>query len=126
MRQQLEVQTEQLDTLISQNKTQRLNAVSASNVQKQDLKNWRVRGAEENWTFFENTVANMKNQLQQFSLATESIEDAINSFQKESTPLPAQVGQVITNQYDRYLSLAGRVAELHEQASRFLKRRKQN
>ncbi|KAI7889928.1 uncharacterized protein EV154DRAFT_512872, partial [Mucor mucedo] len=124
LRKQLEVQGESLHELISKNKEQRLNAVAASNVQKQDTKDWRTRGAFENWTFFANTIEQMENRLQQFTQATESIQDAVNGLQKDAPPTPEAIGHIVQQQQRMYLSLAGRVAELHQEADRVFKRRK--
>lgn len=120
------VQSESLEVLISQNKNQRLNAIAASNVQKQNSKNWRVHGSAENWEFFENTIESMENRLRQFTIATDSIKEAVESFQKDTLPSPAVIGEVMNRQRNMYLSLAGRVAELHQEADRVVKRRKLN
>lgn len=126
MRKQLEVQGESLHELIHNNKEQRLNAVAASNVQKQDTKNWRVRGSAENWTFFANTIESMESRLSKFTIATESIEEAIGGFQKDTPLTPEAIGEVLQKQRKMYLTLAGRVAELHQEADRVIKRRKIN
>jgi hypothetical protein len=123
----LEVQSESLSELIDRNKEQRLNANAASYVQNQDKKNWRVRGASENWNFYVNTIESMENRLRQFSLATNSIEEAIVGLQRSAaTHSPENIGAIMDNQRRMYLSLAGRVAELHHDIERVAKRRKLN
>lgn len=126
LRKQLEVQGEALDELIHKNKEQRLNAIAASNVQKQNTKDWRVRGSLENWAFFANTIESMENRLQQFTLATESIQEAIDGLQKDAPLTPEAIGSILEQQRRMYLSLAGRVAEIHQDADRVFKRRKIN
>lgn len=126
LRKQLEVQGESLHELISKNKDQRLNAVAASNVQKQNTKDWRTRGMEENWAFFQSTIDQMENRLHQFAQTTVSIQDAVNSLQKDTPPTPEAIGNILQEQRRMYLSLAGRIAELHQDADRVIKRRKIN
>lgn len=122
----MEVQGELLDELINKNKEQRLNAIAASNVQNQDTKNWRVRGAAENWTFYTKTIESMENRLRQFKFATESIEESVVGLQRDFLLTPESIGNAVETQRRNYLALAGRVAELHQEADRIIKRRKIN
>lgn len=102
----------------------RLNAVSASAVQNQDAKSWRTRGAQENWNFYSDTITNMQDRVKQFSHTIDGIEEAIVGFQNHARFSPGSVGAVLDHQHKMYLSLAGRVAELHQEADRVVKRRK--
>ncbi|KAI7903139.1 uncharacterized protein BX663DRAFT_507577 [Cokeromyces recurvatus] len=124
LKEHLEVQSKALDELILKNKEQRLNAVSASNVHNQDAKSWRTRGAQENWHFYTNTIDSMEERVKQFSHTIDSIEEAIASFQDQDRFTPDGLGAVLDHQRKMYLSLAGRVAELHEETERIIKRRK--
>lgn len=124
MGEQLEVQTKVLEDLIDKNKIQRLNAVSASNVQHQDVRSWRVKGAQENWNFYIETIKNMEERARQYSNVVDCIEDAIVGFQNETHFTPASIGASVDHQRQMYLQLAGRVAELHQEVDRVVKRRR--
>jgi heme oxygenase len=81
-------------------------------------------GASENWQFFVNTVNNLEQKTQNYSQAIQSIEEAIGSLDKESGFSPELLSEIMTGQKRMYLSLAGRVAELHEEVERIVKKRK--
>lgn len=103
-----------------------MNAVAASNVQSQNTKNWRIRGADENWTFYTKTIESMEHRLKHFKLATDSIEEAIVGLERDAFLTPESIGAALDNQQKMYLALAGRVADLHQEAERVVKRRKLN
>lgn len=126
MGEKLEVQSKAIDDLILLNKEQRLNAASASNVQQQDSKNWRMRGASENWSFFNHAITNMEERMQQLSTTVSTVEQTVNSFQPNFQFSPRYIGDTLKNQSQMYMSLAGRVAEIHQEADRVVKRRKLN
>ncbi|GAN01451.1 hypothetical protein MAM1_0007c00884 [Mucor ambiguus] len=120
----LEVQSKAIDDLILLNKEQRLNAASASNVQQQDSKNWRMRGASENWSFFNHAITNMEERMHQLSTTVSTVEQAVNSFEPNVQFSPGHIGDMLKHQSKMYMSLAGRVAEIHQEADRVVKRRK--
>ncbi|KAL7320780.1 hypothetical protein PS15m_000637 [Mucor circinelloides] len=120
----LELQSKAIDDLILLNKEQRLNAASASNVQQQDSKNWRMRGASENWSFFNHAITNMEERMNQLSETVSTVEQAVNSFQPNVEFSPQHIGAMLGHQSKMYMSLAGRVAEIHQEADRVVKRRK--
>lgn len=120
----LEVQSKAIDDLILLNKEQRLNAASASNVQHQDSKNWRMRGASENWSFFNDAITNMEERMNQLSTTVSTVEQAVNSFQPNLQFSPQHIGAMLNHQSKMYMSLAGRVAEIHQEADRVVKRRR--
>ncbi|KAI8640344.1 hypothetical protein BD408DRAFT_242237 [Parasitella parasitica] len=120
----LEVQSKSIDDLILLNKTQRLNAASASNIQQQDSKNWRIRGATENWNFFNDAISNMEERIGQLSDSVAFVEEAVHGLQAPTQFSPQYVGAMLDEQRKMYMSLAGRVADIHQEADRVVKRRK--
>jgi hypothetical protein len=68
----------------------------------------------------------MENRLRQFKFATESIEESIIGLERDFNLTPESIGAALENQRRNYLALAGRVAELHQEADRVIKRRKLN
>lgn len=68
----------------------------------------------------------MEHRLRQFTLATESIEQAVVGFQRRAAHTPESIGAVMDHHRNLYLNLAGRVAELHQEVDRVAKRRKLN
>ncbi|KAG1379608.1 hypothetical protein G6F61_004793 [Rhizopus arrhizus] len=121
---QLEIQGNTLYELIDKNARHRTNIAAASSVLNQENRNWRTLGASENWQFFVNTVNNLEQKTQNYSQAIQSIEEAIGSLDKESGFSPELLSEIMTGQKRMYLSLAGRVAELHEEVERIVKKRK--
>ncbi|OBZ86610.1 Nucleoporin NSP1, partial [Choanephora cucurbitarum] len=126
LRESLEAQSESLDELILQNKKRRLNAVSAGKVQEQDVKSWRSLGAKENWNFFADTVSEMEHRVSSLSRQIDRIDEAIVGLQNQTKFSPESIGRTITKQRQILVSLAGKVAQIHEEADRLIKRRKLN
>jgi hypothetical protein len=120
----LESESESLNDLISKNKVLCLNASSAHEVKPNDGKSWRMRGEQENWNFYADMITSMQDRVNQFSHTIGCIEEAIVGFQNHAPFSPSSVGAVLDHQHKMYLSLAGRVAELHQEADRIVKRRK--
>lgn len=120
----MEVQNKVLQDLIDKNKNQSSNALAASFVQNQDVRSWRVKGATQNWNFYMDTIKNMEERAKQYSNAIDSIEDAITGFQNETHFTPASIGASVDHQRQMYLQLAGRVAELHQEVDRVVKKRR--
>ncbi|KAK4513172.1 alanine transaminase [Mucor velutinosus] len=120
----LEVQSKAIDDLILLNKEQRLNAAAASNVLQQDSRNWRMRGASENLNFFKHAIINMEERMNQLSETVSTVEQAVDSYQPNLQFSPQHIGAILGHQSKMYMSLAGRVAEIHQEADRVVKRRK--
>ncbi|CEP15961.1 hypothetical protein [Parasitella parasitica] len=120
----LEVQSKSINDLILLNKEQRLNAASASNIQQQDSKNWRIRGATENWNFFNDAISNMEERVGQLGETVTFVEEAIHGLQAPAPFSPQYIGTMLDEQRKMYMSLAGRVADIHREAERIVKKRK--
>lgn len=126
MGESLEAQSESLDEFILQNKKRRLNAVSAGKVQEQDVKSWRSLGAKENWNFFADTVSEMEHRVTSLSQQIDRMDEAIVGLQNQTKFTPESIGRTITKQRRILVSLAGKVAQIHEDAVRLTKRKKLN
>jgi septal ring factor EnvC (AmiA/AmiB activator) len=121
---QLDIQSGTLYDLIDKNAEQRRNVMAAGSVLRQESRNWRTLGASENWHFFTNTVNSLESRTRHYAQAVQSIEEAVSSLDKETKFSPELLADVMAGQKRMYLSLAGRVAEIHEEVERIVKRRK--
>ncbi|KAG1141433.1 hypothetical protein G6F37_008424 [Rhizopus arrhizus] len=118
----LEIQGRSLDQLIDHCSYQRLNIHSASSVVLSEQAQWH-RGALENWQFFKDAVQNMEQRICLLSNRIVLVEEAVASLEKKKTEVtPKLFSQVMIGQKRMYISLAGRVAELHEQVEHITKK----
>lgn len=120
----LEIQDRSLDQFIDHCSYQRLNIHAASSVVLSEQAQWH-RGALENWQFFKDAVKSMEQRICSLSNRMVLVEEAVASLGKKKTEVtPKLLSQVMIGQKRMYISLAGRVAELHEQAEHIIKKRR--
>ncbi|KAG1464332.1 hypothetical protein G6F46_006590 [Rhizopus delemar] len=120
----LEIQDRSLDQLIDHCSYQRLSIHAASSVVLSEQAQWH-RGALENWQFFKDAVKSMEQRICSLSNRMVLVEEAVASLGKKKTEVtPKLLSQVMIGQKRMYISLAGRVAELHEQAEHIIKKRR--
>ncbi|KAI8885942.1 hypothetical protein K501DRAFT_331636 [Backusella circina FSU 941] len=115
---QLDNLNNKLTDMILKNNTHRVNITAVQLMQQHQVKNWRLRGAAENWSFFKEMVDNTQNRLDHYKTSINSIEETIVSLQRSDAFASGKFGAVIESQGHILISLAGRIAELHEQVER--------
>jgi hypothetical protein len=113
-----------VNDMIHKNNTYRLNITAAQLMQQQDVKHWRLRGASDNWSLFKEMTNDTQHRLDHYKTMIRSIEETVESLQRDESFTPASVGRVIEKQGKVLISLAGRVAELHEQVERLKSKKK--
>ncbi|KAI9280472.1 hypothetical protein BY458DRAFT_314354 [Sporodiniella umbellata] len=118
------MQRESIYKVMDHNAQHRNNIAATSSVLKADNKNWRALGASENWQFFMNAISSIEERTRQYTDAVQSIEETIGSLSHESDFTPEVLTSIMNGQKRMFMSMAGKVAGLHEEVERIGKKRK--
>lgn len=111
----MEDTSDTINHLISIGKGQRLEAISVNDVLQ--LKGIPNGGSYRRKRFFGNAITHMEERVNQLSETVSMLEETVNGFDPNVQFTPQCLGTMLNHQNKASMSLASRVADIHQAAT---------